>query len=157
MEQLEHHGEPHVSNRVYVVIALILAQFRAIVNLAGSRALGLFAVYLFLCVIGAFCDVRALAEIGPLGLTLLVFTATIVAVHGLIIFGAARFLRMDPDIAAVASQANVGGGTSALALARSLGRGDLVLPAVLIGSLGNAIGTFRGLWVAGTLLPALLG
>ncbi|MDX1579009.1 MAG: DUF819 family protein [Gemmatimonadota bacterium] len=142
---------------ILTVIALVLAQFRAIVNLAGSRTLGLFAVYLFLCVIGAFCDVRALAEIGPLGLTLLVFTLAIIVVHGAITFGAARLLKMDPDIAAVASQANVGGGTSALALARSLGRGDLVLPAVLIGSLGNALGTFLGFWVAGSLLPGLLG
>ncbi len=142
---------------ILTVIALILAQFRAIVNLPGSRTLGLFSVYLFLCVIGAYCDVRALAEIGPLGLTLLLFTFSVVLVHGLITFGAAWILKMDVDIAAVASQANVGGGTSALALARSLGRSDLVLPAVLIGSLGSAVGTFLGFWVAGSLLPGLLG
>ena len=114
-------------------------------------------MYLFLCVIGAFCDIRALAEIGSLGLTLLVFTFVLVAVHGLITFGAAWVMKMDVDIAAVASQANVGGGTSALALARSLGRSDLVLPAVLIGSLGTALGTFLGFLVARTLLPGLLG
>jgi len=142
---------------ILTVIALLLAQVPAITNLPGTRALGLYAVYLFLCVIGAFCDVGALAEIGGLGLTLLVFTFVLVVVHGLITFGSAWLLRMDVDIAAVASQANVGGGTSALALARSLGRGDLVLPAVLIGSLGNAVGTFLGFWVAGSLLPALLG
>ena len=149
-------GFPIPDILILTVIALILAQFRAITDLAGSRTLGLFSVYLFLCVIGAHCDVRALADIGPLGLALLVFTFTIVVVHGSITFGAARLLRLDVDIAAVASQANVGGGTSALALARSLGRGDLVLPAVLIGSLGNAVGTFLGLWVA-RVLPALLG
>jgi uncharacterized membrane protein len=142
---------------ILTIIALALAQIPAVTNLAGSRTLGLFAVYLFLCVIGAFCDVRALAEIGSLGLTLLVFTTVLVAVHGLVAFGAAWVLRMDVDIAAVASQANVGGGTSALALARSLGRGDLVLPAVLIGSLGTAVGTFLGFLVARTLLPGLLG
>lgn len=142
---------------ILTVIALVLAQFDRIARLPGTRTLGLFAVYLFLCVIGAFCDVRALSEIGGLGLVLLVFTAAIVIVHGAITFGAAWLMRMDVDIAAVASQANVGGGTSALALARSLGRSDLVLPAVLIGSLGNAIGTFLGFWVAGVLLPALLG
>lgn len=142
---------------ILTIIALALAQIPAVTNLAGSRTLGLFAVYLFLCVIGAFCDVRALAEIGSLGLTLLVFTTVLVSVHGLVAFGAAWLLRMDVDIAAVASQANVGGGTSALALARSLGRGDLVLPAVLIGSLGTAVGTFLGFLVARTLLPGLLG
>ncbi|WP_419950630.1 DUF819 domain-containing protein [Candidatus Palauibacter sp.] len=149
-------GVPIPDILILTVIALILAQFRAITDLAGSRTLGLFSVYLFLCVIGAHCDVRALADIGPLGLALLIFTLTIVVVHGFITFGAARLLRLDVDIAAVASQANVGGGTSALALARSLGRGDLVLPAVLIGSLGNAVGTFLGLLVARTL-PGLLG
>jgi len=142
---------------ILTVIALILAQFRAVVDLAGSRTLGLYAVYLFLCVIGAYCDVGALAAIGGLGVTLLVFTSTVVIVHGLITFGAARLLKLDVDIAAVASQANVGGGASALALARSLGRTDLVLPAVLIGSLGTALGTFLGFWVAQSLLPGLLG
>lgn len=149
-------GVPIPDILILTVIALILAQFRAITDLAGSRTLGLFSVYLFLCVIGAHCDVRALADIGPLGLALLVFTLMIVLVHGFVTFGAARLLRLDVDIAAVASQANVGGGTSALALARSLGRGDLVLPAVLIGSLGNAVGTFLGLLVARTL-PGLFG
>ena len=142
---------------ILTVIALSLAQFRIVVELAGSRLLGLFAVYLFLCVIGAFCDVRALMDLASLGKTLLVFTLVVAAVHGFITFGAAWLLKLDIDIAAVASQANIGGAASALALARSLGRSDLVLPAVLIGSLGIATGTFLGFWVAQTLLPGLFG
>ena len=77
--------------------------------------------------------------------------------HGLVTFAAARAMKIDLDLAAVVSQANVGGGTSALALARSLGRSDLVLPAVLLGSLGNALGTFLGFWLAGVALPGLFG
>jgi uncharacterized membrane protein len=127
--------------------ALVLAQFRTISSLRGTRVLGMFAVYLFLAVIGAFCDVRQLAALGSLGLLLLGFAGTLVLIHGTIVFVAARVLRLDVFAAAVASQANVGGATSALALARSLGRSDLVLPAVLIGSLGNAIGTFIAFWV----------
>jgi uncharacterized membrane protein len=69
--------------------------------------------------------------------------------HGALIFGVAWLFRMDPDGAAVASQANVGGSTSALALAKSLGREDLLLPGILLGSLGNAIGTFLGFVAAG--------
>ena len=53
----------------------------------------------------------------------------------------------------MASQANVGGGTSALALARSLGRSDLVLPAILVGSLGMAVGTYLGFLTADLLAP----
>ena len=138
-------------------IALGLAQVPAVARLAGPRLLGMFSVYVFLAVIGAFCDVVALRGLGGLGLAILAFTSLGVAVHGVVVFGVARLLKVDLAIAAVASQANVGGGTSALALARSLGRDDLVLPAVLIGSLGTALGTFVGFWVAGVALPALLG
>jgi uncharacterized membrane protein len=138
---------------ILTALALILAQIPAITRLRGARTLAMFAVYLFLAVIGAFCDVTALGQLGSLGVTLLVFATTIALVHGLITFAAAWLFRIDLDIAAVASQANIGGGTSALALARSLGRDDLVLPAVLVGSVGLAIGTFLGFWVAEEVLP----
>ena len=133
---------------ILTAAALALAQLPAVARLRGARVLGMVSVLLFLAVIGAFCDVRQLAALGRLGPLLLAFATVLVVVHGVIIFGAARVLRLDLDIAAVASQANVGGSTSALALARSLGRADLVLPAVLIGALGNALGTFFGFWVA---------
>lgn len=136
---------------VLTVIALLLAQLPLISRLKGPRVVGLFAVYLFLTVIGAFCDLRALASVGELGVTLLFFALITVGVHGAVTFGTARLFRMDATIAAIASQANVGGGTSALACARSLGREDLVLPAVLVGSVGNALGNFLGFWVAGSL------
>lgn len=132
------------------VFALIIAQTPLAARLRGARALGLFAVYLFLAVIGALCDLERLAEFQQ-GVRLLLFAATLVGVHGLIIFGVGALFRVDRDIIAVASQANVGGGTSALANARSLGRNDLALAAILIGSLGTALGNFLGL-AAGWLL-----
>lgn len=133
-------------------VALILAQFPTVNRLRGNKVLGMFAVYLFLSVIGAFCDFAALAQSGSLGLTLLLFVTIAVLIHGLTAFGAAALLRQDWDIAAVASQANIGGATSALALARSLGRSDLVLPGVLVGSLGYGLGTYLGFLTAEFLL-----
>jgi uncharacterized membrane protein len=67
------------------------------------------------------------------------------------VFGVARLFGVDLDTAAVASQANIGGGTTALALARSLGRTDLELPAILIGSLGTALGNYLGFMVVALL------
>jgi uncharacterized membrane protein len=134
------------------VIALLLAQLPIVARLRGPRLMGLLAVYLFLAVIGAFADVARLGELGSLGMTLLGFATIIVTVHGAVIFAAAWLLRLDLATAAVASQANIGGGTSALALARSLGREDLIVPGILMGSLGNAIGTFAGFFVAAQLL-----
>lgn len=131
--------------------ALIGAHVPAVARLSGARVLGMFGVYLFLAVIGAYCDLRALLSIGALGGTLLAFVAVAVLVHGLVVFGGAALLRLDRDVAAVASQANIGGGTSALALARSLGRPDLVLPGILAGSLGTASGTYLGFLTVGIL------
>ena len=134
---------------VITTLALALAQIRAISRMPGARVLGMCGVYLFLAVIGAFCDLQALGRLGMLGLALLAFATVTVFAHGAIIFTAAWLFGMDWDAAAVASQANVGGSTSALALAKSLGREDLLLPGILLGSLGNAIGTFLGFLVAG--------
>ena len=133
---------------VMTTLALVLAQLGPVQRLRGPRVLGMFAVMMFLAVIGALCDVSALAKSGELGVSLSIFVVITVLVHGAIVFGLARLLRLDIDVAAVASQANIGGGTTALALARGLGRGDLVLPAILVGSLGTGIGTYLGFWTA---------
>jgi uncharacterized membrane protein len=132
---------------VVTTMALILAQIPGVSRIPGTRLLGMYAVYLFLAVIGAFCDVRAMSGLGTTGGVILAFALIVVLVHGAIIFGTARLFRMDVAAAAVASQANVGGSTSALALAKSLGREDLLVPGILLGALGNAIGTFLGFFM----------
>ena len=136
---------------ILTTIALVAAQFPVIQRIRGAQVVGWFAVILFLAVIGALCDVAMLGRLGELAPTLMLFVVVIVAVHGLLVFGAALVFRLDLDTAAVASQANIGGGTSALALARSLQRSDLALPAILVGALGNALGTYLG-FVAAAML-----
>jgi len=151
----EKLGFPIPSIILITILALILAQFPFIKKLRGAQSLGMFSVYLFLAVIGAFCDLQALRGLGSLGLTILGFAFIGVLVHGIFTIAGARLLKLDVDMAAMVSQANVGGGTSALALARSRNRNDLVLPAVLLGSLGNALGTFLGFWATESLLPLI--
>ncbi|MEZ0610690.1 DUF819 domain-containing protein [Fibrella sp. WM1] len=136
---------------ILTTLALVLAQFRAVNRLPGSRLLGLLGVYLFLAVIGAYCDLAALLRDGQLAIVLFGMICTLVLIHALIVFGIGALFRQDWDVLGIASQANIGGATSALALARSLNRPDLQLPAVLVGSLGNAIGTYLGILVAEAL------
>jgi uncharacterized membrane protein len=133
---------------ILTTIALLLAQFRIINNLRGSRLLGMFGVYIFLAVIGAYCDVAALIDDGQLAFVLFGMILLLVLIHAVFVFGLGALFRQDWAVLGIASQANIGGATSALALARSLNRSDLQLPAVLVGTLGNAIGTYLGIFVA---------
>jgi uncharacterized membrane protein len=133
---------------VLTSLALVAAQVPAIRGLPGRRVLGMTAVYLFLAGIGALCDVGVLAQAGQVvGRLFLLATVTLV-VHGVFVCGAGRLLGQEPEVIAVASQAGVGGSTTALAVARSLGRADLVLPGILVGALGTALGNYLGVLAA---------
>ncbi|MDT0622153.1 DUF819 domain-containing protein [Croceitalea vernalis] len=132
-------------------IGIVLAQTPFISKLNGSHELGLYLVYLFLAVIGAYCEVGAVVALKEVGLTLLLFTSIAVLIHGLLIIILGGLLFKDWDMISIASQANVGGGTSAIALAETFNRKELILPAILVGTLGNALGTYLGFMVVAIL------
>ncbi len=142
---------------VITTFALVLAQLPIVQRLRGMRVIGIFCIYLFLAVIGAFCDLGALLKDGQLALTMLTFVSISIPIHALFQFGIGGLLKQDWDIIAIASQANVGGSASCLALSKSLNRPDLHLPGILAGALGNAIGTYCGLLVAEYLRTATFG
>lgn len=134
---------------ILTTIALVLAQLKVIQKIPGAKLLGMFAVYLFLVVVGAFCEVTALVEVGEHAISILLFTVTIVLIHGVFLVLMGVVLKSDWSIVAIASQANIGGASTALALAKSFKRNDLLLPAILAGSLGTGLGTYLGFLVAG--------
>ena len=143
---------PQVPEIIFLTtLALILAQFPSVQQLYGKHTIGFFMILGFLAVIGTLCDFGALAETGELAGTLMLFVGLMVFIHGVVLFGIGALLKMDWDVLAVASQANVGGNTTAFAAAESLNRPDLLIPGVLVGSLGNALGTYVGFAVAGML------
>ncbi len=136
---------------IVTTLALVFAQFRFVSGLPGKQVFGSWLVFLFLAVIGAFCDLSAFSKAGTLAAIILGFVLIIFAVHSLVMFLASRFLTGDWDEIAIASQANIGGSTTAMALAQNFGRPELVLPAIIIGTLGNALGTYIGFLVAAAI------
>jgi len=132
-------------------LGVVLAQFRFVNQLKGSHFLGLYLVYIFLAVIGAYCEISSVIELKSIGTTLLVFASISVLVHGVIIVGLGSLFFRDWEMIAIASQANVGGGTTAMALAETFHRNELILPAILVGSLGTALGTYIGFTVVALL------
>ncbi len=133
---------------VLTTFALLLAQVPAVQKLRGAHTLGYLTVLLFLAVIGAYCDIPALIANGSVAMTLLLWVSIIVFIHGALLFVGAGFLKQDWAMIAVASNANIGGATSAGVLATAIGRDDLRLPGILVGAVGNAIGTYAGMLVA---------
>ena len=132
---------------ILTTIGIILAQTRFISKIKGSQTLGLYLVYLFLAVIGAFCELSAVSQLQDIGATLLIFTSIAVLIHGLVFIFIGGLVFRDWEMISIASQANIGGGASAIALAESFDRKELILPAILVGSLGNALGTYLGFLV----------
>ena len=136
---------------ILTTIALTLAQIKYFSRIEGAQMLGLICVYIFLAVIGAYCEFAALSALKSLGPVLLLFTSIIVLVHGLVIYGIGGFFMKDWKLLSIASQANIGGSTTAMALAKTFDRNDLILPAIFIGTLGNALGTYLGFLIAGII------
>lgn len=134
---------------ILTTIALVLAQFTYFQKLEGANLLGMFSIYLFLVVVGAFCEIGALQSVGEKAPDIIIFTSAIVLTHGTFLILIALIFKFDWAIVAIASQANIGGASTALALSKSFNRTDLLLPAILVGSLGTGLGTYLGFLVAG--------
>lgn len=123
-------------------MALAVGQLRVFRTPRGALQLGNVALHLFFVVIGIHSRI---AEILAVGVEVFFFTLVVVGVHGLVVFGVGRWAGLDAGTLAVASQAAVGGPSSALAVAVSRQWRGLVLPGILVGLLGYAVGNYLGL------------
>jgi len=126
-------------------MALVVGHMKHYRAERGALQLGNLALHFFFVIIGIHSRV---SEILAVGVEVFYFTLIVVGVHGLVVFGVGRLLRMDVGSLAVASQAAVGGPSSALAVAVSREWRGLVLPGIIVGLLGYAIGTYLGFGVA---------
>lgn len=117
-------------------------------NIKGTQELGTFLIYLFFFVIGVPASVPLIIRNSPL---LLVFAAIVVAVNMVFSLVAGKLLKFNLEDIILASNANIGGPTTAVAMAVSKGWTKLVGPIVLIGTLGYVLGTYFGL-IVGSIL-----
>ena len=92
-------------------------------------------------------ELDAVFELKEVGIMLLLFAGLAVMLHGVIVVLLGGLLYRDWEMIAIVSQANVGGGTTAIALAESFNRKELILPAILVGTLGTSLGTYLGFFV----------
>ena len=131
-------------------VAMAAATFgeKQVAKLSGSQEIGTYLIYLFLFVIGVPASIYKILTETPL---LLVFTAIMVCVNMLFCFVGGKLLHFDLEDIILASNANIGGPTTAAGMAISQGWSALVGPVMLVGTFGYVIGTYLGILVGGLL------
>jgi len=138
---------------VITTLALLLGQFRAVRSLKGAWELGDLAFYLFFAAVGAMIDVYQAVVLSPV---LFLYVVIIMAVHFSWVYGMGRLLRMDLGVLTIASVATKAGPPMVLPVAEAKGWRHLVLPGIVLGMVGYAIGNYVG-WAVANAVRAMLG
>ena len=121
---------------------------KQVAKLSGAQEIGTYLIYLFLFVIGVPASISKILTETPL---LLAFTGIMVVVNMVFCFVGGKLLRFDLEDIILASNANIGGPTTAAGMAISQGWSALVGPVMLVGTFGYVIGTYLGILVGGIL------
>ena len=127
---------------VVAVATLFPRQMNAI---KGADQIGTFLMQIFFAAIGASANIFVVLKVGPI---LFLFAGLILFVHLIFILIFGRLFNLDLAEIVIASNANMGGPTTAAAMAVGRRWKPLVIPAILCGTLGYAIATFIGVGMA---------
>ena len=139
----------------YVWITLISMIFASVFekqanSMNGAQEIGTFFIYMFFFVIGVPASIMEILTNAPM---LFVFCFIMVVVNMLFCLIGGKILNFALEDILVASNANIGGPTTAAGLAISQGWTKLVGPAMLVGTFGYVIGTYIGI-IVGSILSA---
>lgn len=132
-----------------MILATYLPNFFG--NINGAQEIGTFLIYIFFVVIGVPASIHLIITKSPL---LLLFCAIMVIVNMLFILFIGKLFKFNLEEILIASNSNIGGPTTAAAMAIAKGWTPLVLPAILAGTLGYIIGNYFGIFI-GNLLSIL--
>lgn len=130
-------------------LALATLLHRGLQSVNGPEEMGGYMLYVFLFAIGLPADLAAVVLQVPL---LFVFCAIIAVFNLAVTLGLGKLMGFSLEELLLCSNATLGGPPTAAAMAISRGWSALVLPGLLIGIWGYAIGTFLGILVAEILM-----
>lgn len=138
-------GNQYVVMTVIVVIAVALVP-KYFEGLKGGQEIGTFVMYLYFAVIGCSINLHDLAvSIIPTLIMILI----IAVIHFAIMLIAGKIAKQNIEEMTIATNACLGGPFTAMAMATSKGYQRLIVPAMLCGIWGNALGTILGVTLVG--------
>ncbi|MEJ2195048.1 MAG: DUF819 family protein [Ignavibacteriaceae bacterium] len=128
---------------IITALILIVATFfpKQISAINGADKIGILLMQVFFAAIGASANIVVVLKFGPI---LFVFAALILFIHLTFLLAAGKLFKLDLAEIVIASNANMGGPTTAAAMAVARKWRALVIPAILCGTLGYAVATFIG-------------
>ncbi len=138
---------------IITTLTVLLATFAPnfMSNIHGAQEVGTFLIYIFLVVIGVPASLKLILTRAPL---LLLFTAIIVIINMIVSLILGKLFKFNLEEILLASNANIGGPTTAAAMAIAKGWNKLIGPIILAGILGYIIGNYLGIFM-GNLLQYL--
>ncbi|GGH77831.1 putative membrane protein [Pullulanibacillus pueri] len=110
-------------------------------NINGAQELGTYLIYIFFVVIGVPASVPLLIENAPL---LLIFVLIIIIGNMIVTLIFGKLFKFSLEEMILASNANAGGPTTAAAMAIAKGWTELIVPILVVGTLGYIIGNYIG-------------
>lgn len=130
---------------ITTTIMLIIANTTNIKQIAIANDLGNWLFMVFFVAIGAIAPIK---DVIVAGFTVFFGAGTIILCHGIFTLGLGKLFKLPLEYILISSSANVGGASTSGPLAAGYNWPRLIAPAILLGILGAATGTYLGFAVA---------